>query len=128
MRFLDSLPNVEIVNEASKFTNIISNDASFELPKSCSKYYTIKELQLLNISSNLNIFHTNINGLESKLDNLNEFLSGISYKMDVIALTEPSEKEDTGFLSNVEMDEYQKFHTTSKSSNGEGGGGGCYLC
>ena len=47
---------------------------------------------------NFNIFHTNINGLESKLDNLNEFLSGSSYKMDV--------KEDTGFLSNVEMDEY----------------------
>ena len=38
--------------------------------------------------------------------------------MDVIALTETSEKEDTGFLSNVEMDEYQKFHTASKSSKG----------
>ena len=84
MRFPESLPNVEIVNEALKFTNISSNDASFELPpKSCSKYYTIMELQLLNISSNLNIFHTNIKGFESKLDNLNEFLSGISYKIDV---------------------------------------------
>ena len=88
MKFLESLPNVEIANEASEFTNISSNDASFELPsKSCSKYYTIKELQLLKIS-NLNIFHININGLKSKLDNLNEFLSGISYKMDVVALTE----------------------------------------
>ena len=35
--------------------------------------------------------------------------------MDVIALTETSEKEDTEFLSNVEMGEYQKFHTASKS-------------
>ena len=94
MRFLESLPNVAIVNEASKFTNISSNDASFELPsKSSSKYYTIKELQVLNISNNLNIFHTNINGLESKLDNLNEFLSGISYKMDVIALTDTSKQK-----------------------------------
>ena len=121
MRFLESFPNVEIVNdESSKFTNISSNDASFELAsKSCSKYYTIKEVELLNISNNFNIFHhSNIKGLESKLDNLNEFLSGISYKIDVIALTETSEIEDTGFLSNVEMDEYQKFHTASKSSKG----------
>ena len=96
MRFFESLPNVEIVNEASKFTNISSDDASFELPsKSSSKYYMIKELQLLNISSNFNIFHTNINGIESKLDNLNEFLSEISYNLDVIALTETSEKENT---------------------------------
>ena len=90
MRFLESLPNVEIVNEARKFKNISSNDASFELPsKSSAKYYMFRELQLLNISSNFNIFHT-----------------------------ETSEKEDTGFLSNVEMDGYQKFHTASKSSKG----------
>ena len=39
--------------------------------------------------------------IESKLDNLNEFLSETSSKIDVIALTETSEKEDTGFLTNV---------------------------
>ena len=39
--------------------------------------------------------------------------------MDVIALTETSEKEDTGFLRNVEMDEYQKIsYNLAKSSKG----------
>ena len=86
-----------------------SNDASNEIPlKSCSKYYSANDFQLLNISNNFNIFHSNINGLESiyiyiYIDNLNEFLSGSSSKIDVIALTETSEKEDTGFLTNVEI-------------------------
>ena len=59
------------------FFYISSNDASIELPsKASSKYYSVNDFQLLNISNNFNIFHTNINGLESKLDILNEFLSG----------------------------------------------------
>ena len=70
MRFLESLPNVEIVNDASKFSNVTSNEASIAIPsKSCSKYYSVKDFKTLNISKNINIFHTNINGLESKLDN-----------------------------------------------------------
>ena len=117
MRFLESLPTVEIVNEATKYYFTSSNDASIELPsKSCSKYYSVNDFQLLNISNNFNIFHTNINGLESKLDSLNEFLSGTPYKLDVLALTETSEKDDTGFLSNVELDDFVMFHTASNSS------------
>ena len=33
-------------------------------------------------------------------------------------MTETSEKEDTGFLSNVELDDFKKFHTASNSSKG----------
>ena len=119
MRFLESLPNVEIVTETCKFSMLSSNDASIEIPlKSCSKYYSANDFQLLNISNNFNIFHSNINGVESKLDNLNEFLSGSSSKIDVIALIETSEKEDTGFLTNVEIEHFQMFHTGSKSNKG----------
>ena len=46
---------------------------------------------------NLNIFHSNINGLGSKVDNLYEFLSGTSTKMDILAITETSENI-LGFL------------------------------
>ena len=88
LRFLESLPNVEIVNEASNFSNMSPNDAGIELPsKSCSKYYSVNDFQLLNISNHFNIFHNNINGLESKLENLYEFLSGTSHKIDILALT-----------------------------------------
>ena len=40
-------------------------------------------------------------------------MSGTSNKLDIVALTETSEKEDTGFIGNVEIDGYQKFHTAS---------------
>ena len=86
MSFLKSLPNVEIVNETSQFSNVSSNKTSMEIPsKSCSNYYSIEDFKILNIPKNFNIFHTNINGLESKLDNLYEFISGASDKIDIVA-------------------------------------------
>ena len=66
----------------------------------------------------LNIFHTNVNGLESKLDNLNEFLSPMLTKMDIVAITETSEKDETGFLNNVEIEGHDLYHTSSKTSKG----------
>ena len=45
-------------------------------------------------------------------------MSGTSNKIDILALTETSEKEDIGFIGNVEMDGYQEFHTASKFSKG----------
>ena len=116
MRFLKSLPKVEIVNEALQFSNVTSNEDSMEIPsKSCSKYYSVEESKLLNISKYFNIFDSNINGLEFKLDNLHEFLSGTSDKIDIVAVTETSEKEDILFIGNAEIDSYHKFHTASKS-------------
>ena len=52
------------------------------------------------------------------LEIIYEFMSGASNKLDIVALTETSEKEDTGFTGNVEIDGYQKCHTASKSSKG----------
>ena len=50
MRFLESLPNVEIVNEATQFSNASSNEASIELPsRSCSNYYSVEDFNRLNI-------------------------------------------------------------------------------
>ena len=73
MRFLKSLPNAEIVIESTKFPNSSSNEISLELPsKTSCKYYYVNEYQRLNNLRNLNIFHTNINGLGSKIDNLYE--------------------------------------------------------
>ena len=86
--------------------------------KTNCKYYSVNDYQLLNKKNKLNIFHSNINGLGSKLDNLNEFLASSSTMMDILALTETSEKEDTGFSINVEIAEYEKFHTASKTAKG----------
>ena len=108
MRFLESLPNVDILEQIVSFTEHASNDSNIELPaKGTCKYYSVKEYQLLNKKSNFNIFHSNINGFESKLDNLHEFLTVSSTKLDFLAITETSEKEDTGFLNNVEIEGYE---------------------
>ena len=89
MRFLESLPNLDIVNESLSFTGDSSNDCSIELPnKTNCKYYSVNDYQHLNKKNNLNIFHSNINGLGSKLDNLNEFLASSSTVIDILALTE----------------------------------------
>ena len=45
-------------------------------------------------------------------------MSGTPYKQDVLALTETSEKDNAGFLSNVELDDFVMFHTASNSSKG----------
>ena len=60
MRFLESLPNVELVNEATQFSNVSLNEARIEiLSKSCSNYHSVEDFNRLNI-----------NGIESKFDNL----------------------------------------------------------
>ena len=119
MRFLESLPNLEIVTETNSFSEFSLNDISKELPNNTScKYYSVDEYQRLNTKMNLNIFHSNINGLGSKIDNLHQFLSGTSTKIDTLAIAETSEKEYSGFLSNVEIEGYEKYHTASKSAKG----------
>ena len=118
MRFLQSLPNVEVISETSKFSQL-STDINFELPSNTNcRYFSVNEYQQLKKNKNLNIFHTNLNGLESKFEDLCEFISGVTHKMDILALTETSEKDEEGFLSNVEIEGYNKFNTASKSQKG----------
>ena len=71
MKFCDSLPKFEVITEVSKFSNYPDNEPDYNLPvRTNCKYYMINEVQKLKTSLNLNIFHTSINGLESKFDNL----------------------------------------------------------
>ena len=118
MRFLQSLPKVEIVKETSDYS-YQSADINFELPSNTNcRYILVNEYQQLNKNKNLNIFHANLNGLESKFDNLCEFISGTVHNIDVMAITETSEKNDVGFLNNVEIEGFHKSHTASMCSKG----------
>ena len=61
MSFLESLPNIEIVNETSQFSNVSSNEASMEIPsKSCSNYYSVEDFKILNIPKNFNMTHSGV--------------------------------------------------------------------
>ena len=47
MKFLEALPNLEIVNETSTFSVFSSNDINNELPsKTSCKYYSVSEYEL----------------------------------------------------------------------------------
>lgn len=81
-----------------------------------SKYYSVNAFQRLNNHKNLNIFHSNINGLESKFDSLCDFSTGSTAGLDIVAITETSEQND--FISNVEIEGYTPFHTPTNSSKG----------
>ena len=72
----------------------------------------------LKLHKNLNIFHANVNGLESKFDTLNNFLAGATSPIDIVALTETSEDSVISFISNVSVDDYSLFSTPTNSSKG----------
>ena len=64
------------MTEVSKFSTQSESEVDYNLPiRSSCKYYSIRELQNLNAKNNLNIFHSNVNGLQSKFDTLYEFIS-----------------------------------------------------
>ena len=108
-----------MVSEVSKFSNITCNEVDYNLPvHTTCKYYSANEFQNLKTSNNLNIFHTNINGLESKFDILHEFISNTSVELDIVAITETSHKNGDFFTTNVSLEGYNEFYTPSNSSKG----------
>ena len=52
------------------------------------------------------------------MDNFHKFVSSLSTKMDTLAMTESSEKEDIGLQNSVEIKGYEIYHTVSKSPKG----------
>ena len=122
MRFCESLPKFGIVKEVSKFSNQSDKEIDYNLPiRSSCKYYTVAEVQNLNIKDNFNLFHTNINGLESKFDNLHEFISFQALPQKWILLQLPKPLIITMnylFKTKVSIEGYKKFDTPTKFSRG----------
>ena len=120
MKFCENLPTLEEIFETSKFSNFPKPMEEASLPSNLnSKYHSVKQFQNLKIQRNFNIFHANVNGLESKFDNLHTFLAGSKSAMDVIAITETSEHKDNSFIGNVSLDGYHPpFHTPTNTTKG----------
>ena len=75
-------------------------------------------MSLDNNSRNVNIFHNNLNGLESKFGLLHNFLANISSDLDIIAVTETSQQINNYFKINVSLDGYTMTSTHSLSQKG----------
>ena len=76
------------------------------------------EIHNLDIRNNLNIFHSNVNGLESKFDDLHHFLSGTSLEFDFVAISETSQQCDSYFINNVSLNGYTSFFTPTSTRKG----------
>ena len=118
MKFIESLPKINITEESSRFAQVNLSSIDENMPSLLStKYYSVDELKKSNITNNVNIFLSNVNSLEAKHENLLSFLTD-SPKFDLIGITETSEKSETSFISNVDIDGYKMFHTPTDSSKG----------
>ena len=107
MKMFEALPSFEAVFKVSKFSNLRNIDC---------KYYLMDHFQKFQAKNknNFNIFHSNVNGIESHHDVLHTFLTDF----DVLNITETSEKKEGGFMSNVSMEGYESYFTPSNSSRG----------
>ena len=120
MEFCKTIPTLEIIQETSSYEKYSLPDIDSTFPNLLtSKYHSVHEVQNLKIEKNLNIFHSNINGLETKFENLHCFLNGSKSSMDIIALTETSEHDVNSFLTNVSINGYHEpFSTPTLSRKG----------
>ena len=121
MSFCQFLPSEQIISETSKYETLtFDNDSDSEIPIMLnSKYHSVEAVQKLNNHKNFNIFHSNVDGLESKFDHLRNFLGGSRTPFDVIAISETSEHTDHSFIANVSLDNYEKpFSTATNTSKG----------
>ena len=119
MEMCNFISNLEIIQETSSYAKYSLPDIESTLPNLLtSKYHSVQEFQNLKIEKDFNIFHSNVDGLETKFENLHSFLNGSKSAMDVIAITETSEDNDLSFLSNIEMEGYDLFSTATLSAKG----------
>ena len=120
MQFCENLPTLEEIYETSKFSTFPKPMEEASLPSNLnSKYHSVRDFQKLKIQKKINIFHANVNGLESKFDNLHTFLSGSNSAMDVIAITETSENKDNSFIGNISLEGYKTpYHTPTNTLKG----------
>ena len=112
------LPSLEVVHQTSSFSKYNLPDVD-DIPNlTTSKYHRVSEFHDLNKQANFNIFHSNVNGLEGKFDDLHNFLGASKTAMDVIAITETSEDKDKSFIKNVDIKDYKLHSTPSLSQKG----------
>ena len=117
-KFCKILPKFDVNCITSKFSNLNSYDIDANLPNNVNcKYYSVEEIHNMEAFNNLNIFHTNTNGLENKIDVLTEFVSSMSTSFDIIAISETSQT-DENFKSNVSLKGYEVYSTPSNCSKG----------
>ena len=107
-------------NNEIRALNLCDDDLDTKLSNLTEcKYYSINEFQNLNQNKNFNIFHNNINGLETKFELLHNFFASCVLDLDVIAITETSNQDvNNEFKTNIKIDGYKDFSTSTITNYG----------
>ena len=106
------------VNNNNVFSNLCDKDIDDNILNLTNcKYYTVDEFYNSINGNNFNIFHNNVNGLETKFESLHHFLSRSSTKFNIIAITETSQKRmSEEFFTNIRLDGYMNFSTPTNTN------------
>ena len=69
--------------------------------------------------NSFNIIHSNLNGLENKFDDYHTFITNANTNIDVLCISETSQKENYPFNLNINIDGYrQPFTLGSRTARG----------
>ena len=99
--------NIEALNQYDVDANITS------------QYYLAHEFKSINKSDSFNILHSNLNGLENKFEEYQNFINSSECDINVLCISETSQKENIHFNLNINIEGYrQYFALGSKSSRG----------
>ena len=83
------------------------------------EYYSCADYHKLELNNNLNILHNNLNGLETKFDQLYNFLCNSPTEPEVIAITETSQaNSNENFINKITLAGYSLFSTPTKTLKG----------
>ena len=101
-------------------TDLYDNDLDLNVSNVTDcKYYSVDEFQKIKSNKSFNIFHNNVNGLETKFDHLQHFFANSFLDLDIIAITEISQQEYNGeFKTKIKLNDYDNFSTPTYSEKG----------
>ena len=105
MQSLENLPSYEITSKACCFDSLKQSDLDENIITNIdSRYYPAHEFKNLNTNNYFNIFHANLNGLESKFELLHDFICSTKLDLDVINISETSQNDDKSFDTNIDIE------------------------
>ena len=117
---LERIPSYEICSNVCQIESLSANDPDNDIvDRIDSRYLSAHEFKKINKPKSFSIVHNNLNGLEHKFDLLQQFINSTEFDIDVICISETSQREDIEFASNVHLNGYKDpVSLGSKSAKG----------
>ena len=120
IKSLDYLPSYDIVSKTRNIEALNQYDVDANIiNKITSRYYLAHEFKAIKKPDPFNILHSNLNGLENKFEENQNFIDSSECDINVLCISETSQKVKINLNLNVNIEGYrQTFALGSKSSRG----------